>query len=708
MRFCAFLSIMVALFVLAGCETSPTGPQVYENVSVDDVRGVWIMVQESTRRQTGEGTYDETYDYTQSNSRMIIDIAYSDLTMYIRSGDQVINESFPIPSGDSFENVISDIFSEENVTVKTSLRDGDLLIAMIMSENESGESYDVTLTMTFSSYSGEVPPPHWQLLSQPQDPVDLSASSYLSGNLSPKQADWYSFEAEEGITYTITTTGYVDTYLRLYNPDDEMIASNDDGDADNNAFISWTCNESGTYTFSVRGYNDSEQGPYVIYLGEEASIDLEQPSDPTVLSANSSSSGHLVVGGAVWYEIEAQEGNTYSIYTTSSMDTYLRLYDSSGDMITYNDDGGTNGNAHIDWNCFETGTYYVSVREYGDNSGGEYEISMSEAVWVNLEEPTDPTVLELNSNTTGELPLNGVVWYEIDAEANSAYAIYTEGSTDTYIRLYQAAGNEYELIAEDDDDGVDYNAALTWQCTESGSYYVSVRGVNDNEEGPFSIFLEEPALAEDLEIPSDLITLVVNSSVTGSIAAGGASWYTFDASSGVTYTMTTSGSMDTYLRLYENGETGLVLIEYNDDGGYSTNSEIVWTCSASDTYYLSVREYGDNEPGSFGLSLTSSSAKRVSEGYDTQKEMQKASAHAKLQVETGSVPATSPKTRISLGKIGSLRSEGFFGKHVRQNSLPKTINQSPSLSKMAKKQKAIKLLPNRGIPRKKDTITKKK
>jgi hypothetical protein len=76
----------------------------------------------------------------------------------------------------------------------------------------------------------------------------------------------------------------------------------------------------------------------------------------------------------------------------------------------------------------------------------------------------------------------------------------------------------------------------------------------------------------------------------------------FIADSGTTYTMQTTGTLDTYMYLYD--RDGLTLITFNDDiGGGNLNSRIIWTCTASGTYYVKVRGFSLAQLGNYSVSV---------------------------------------------------------------------------------------------------------
>jgi hypothetical protein len=86
-----------------------------------------------------------------------------------------------------------------------------------------------------------------------------------SHNLTYRDTDCVKFTADSGTTYTMQTSGALDTYMYLYDRDGvTIIAQNDDSGVNFNALITWTCTVSGTYYIKVRGFSLAELGNYTI------------------------------------------------------------------------------------------------------------------------------------------------------------------------------------------------------------------------------------------------------------------------------------------------------------------------------------------------------------------------------------------------------------------------------------------------------------
>ena len=94
--------------------------------------------------------------------------------------------------------------------------------------------------------------------------------------------------------------------------------------------------------------------------------------DATTMAANGSQSGRIDEAGDVdWFRVGATESGTLTAYTTGSLDTVGRLYDSAGSQLTSNDDGGQGRNFRIEREV-NAGTYFVSVEAWDENAIGSY------------------------------------------------------------------------------------------------------------------------------------------------------------------------------------------------------------------------------------------------------------------------------------------------------------------------------------------------
>ena len=104
-----------------------------------------------------------------------------------------------------------------------------------------------------------------------------------------------------------------------------------------------------------------------------------------VMSAGDTFTGSITAAGdSDWIRISLSAGQNYHFATgaggaTPLPDTILELRDISGNIVASNDDDGGSLYSTINFVASQNGTYYLSVRGYGDNTGG-YSLQAAQVV----------------------------------------------------------------------------------------------------------------------------------------------------------------------------------------------------------------------------------------------------------------------------------------------------------------------------------------
>ncbi len=122
-----------------------------------------------------------------------------------------------------------------------------------------------------------------------------------------------------------------------------------------------------------------------------SAADSESPGSDTVpgstgtsssLSSGSYVRGYVNTGGDQdWYAISLVAGHTYTFAesgfgTGALSDAYLRLFNSSGTQIAFDDDSGPLGNSLLTFTASTSGTYYISAGGYSTITG-QYLLTMN-------------------------------------------------------------------------------------------------------------------------------------------------------------------------------------------------------------------------------------------------------------------------------------------------------------------------------------------
>jgi hypothetical protein len=86
----------------------------------------------------------------------------------------------------------------------------------------------------------------------------------------------------------------------------------------------------------------------------------------------------LTAGSTKYYKFVPNLAGNAVISTTGSYDTYLFLCDENMNIITTDDDSGTDNNAYIRRGLKNNKTYYIGVRFYGASTSGTFTLNISE------------------------------------------------------------------------------------------------------------------------------------------------------------------------------------------------------------------------------------------------------------------------------------------------------------------------------------------
>lgn len=230
-----------------------------------------------------------------------------------------------------------------------------------------------------------------------------------------------------------------------------------------------------------------------------ASLTLPK-TDPTpfadTVPGDTSSTAAISVGGSVavtidtagdhdWYRISLTAGQSY-VFTTqaiagSNPDTFLRVRDSAGASLAFDDDGGDNTYSLVAFTATTTGTYFLDAGTYNDVGTGSYRLL---AIAV---PPTGADSVLGSTATTATLTVGGGIagnietandrdWYAITLTAGETYIFRTggvvaDGTVDTLLTLRDAAGTQ---LATNDDAGQGRYSAIRFTVATTGTYYLDV------------------------------------------------------------------------------------------------------------------------------------------------------------------------------------------------------------------------------------------
>ena len=209
----------------------------------------------------------------------------------------------------------------------------------------------------------------------------------------------------------------------------------------------------------------------------------------TALSSARPARGDLETeGDADYFSFRADRGVRYVIEARllSHLDTVMELMDSSGYQIEFDDDGGSDGGARIEWTAPDGGTYYVAVMSYDLTGTGTYELRLGDprerfrsASRISPGTSMEGRLLDGSNEDYFSFRADRGVYYDIEAHLLT--------HPDTVMRLLDSDGHE---IASDDDGGAGGGSRIRWEANEDGTYYIVVSAFDSDYTGSYRLTLE--------------------------------------------------------------------------------------------------------------------------------------------------------------------------------------------------------------------------
>ena len=209
--------------------------------------------------------------------------------------------------------------------------------------------------------------------------------------------DWIKVELVAGQTYDIRleyagSDGTIDTMLRIYDSAGEQVAYNDDIDVDAveySSMVEFSPETGGAYYISAGQIVASliaYPGSYLITVSDD---DDNHSGTPWAVSVGGRFNGSLDDKfDEDWIRVELVEGTSYGITLSGigpdvEMDTVLRIYDSVGEQVAFNDDADSAAgrvNSVVTFAPAATGVYYISAGAYRGNPtqdhSGRYQVAV--------------------------------------------------------------------------------------------------------------------------------------------------------------------------------------------------------------------------------------------------------------------------------------------------------------------------------------------
>ncbi|MEZ6022778.1 MAG: PPC domain-containing protein [Hyphomonadaceae bacterium] len=404
----------------------------------------------------------------------------------------------------------------------------------------------------------------------------------------------------------------------MLDADGAELGVNDDSDGSLNSRLDFVPQSAGDVFVEAGGYASAQTGVYTLSVTAEA-----LPEDNIAAATNTR--GRINLGqsldGALdfpgdrdWYRIRLTEGQSYRFTMISAGDaplddTLVKIYNSRGEELAMDDDGGEGFNSYLEFTAPSTGNYFVEARGFNDQATGSYTLAAHDGD-IPADSSTDATLAASGDFREGVLsPAGDRDWYRVDLEEGQAFRLAlnsAEGAPDAladpYVVLYGPDGAE---LARDDDGGEGLNSWLEFQATASGPHYIEVRGFVEDAQGRYQLTLIPGEIGDSAEGAEYLTPNGQGrASVIGQV--GDVDWFVIETIEARPYriyldAVDPNPLDDPMLTLYnEQGEQILM----DDDGGTGLNSRIEYASPTGGPIFAVVSSYAGAGSGSYFIRLT--------------------------------------------------------------------------------------------------------
>jgi hypothetical protein len=315
--------------------------------------------------------------------------------------------------------------------------------------------------------------------------------------------DRWTFAGAAGDVITLVmnaTNGTLDTYLKLLNPSGTQVTGDDDGGEGTNSLINaYSLSANGTYTIVATRYsgsNGSSSGEYSLSLSKQATV-----SGAT--GGGSISYDQTVSGSITNTDYEDRwtfSGTTGDVITiamnasNTTLDTFLRLLNPSGNPATSDDDTGEGNNSLISaYSLPANGTYTIVAMRYNGSSGsgyGDYRLVLSRNGTTNI--GAGSSTLSYGQTISGSITNTDSEdrWTFSGAAGDLVTINMTSGTVDSFLKLLGPAGAQLD---DDDDGGGGQNSMIGLYLLPANGTYTIVatryQGSSGSSTGDYQLSL---------------------------------------------------------------------------------------------------------------------------------------------------------------------------------------------------------------------------
>ncbi len=400
---------------------------------------------------------------------------------------------------------------------------------------------------------------------------------------------WFSFTPEEFADYSFSSEGAENAYLKLYASNRATLLDSCSYKSGSDFKIKYALAKGTTY-YLCTGFQSGDEDSQKLTGTLNISVTKQEISNVTALKLSETQAGSIKESWDVaWMSYTPEVTGTYLFSSQDAAgDTVGMLYDSNGEQLDQNDNGGDGTNFLISYRLEAGTTYFYRIRMKSSSYG-------SFSVILKLSEAETIPTLTAGSYTYPSISGEGQKqWYQYTAEESGWYEFeigFLYGYSGTLQGTVYDEDMKTALVSGESD--------MRFMLSQGKTYYFMIK-ILEGSSVKLSARLRK---IDDLMIG----TLTEDQYETVDLPKGSeGQWFSFIPQETGTYRFFSAETdTDSYAELFAENMGTLLASDDNSGGGYSC--KITYKLTAGETYYFRTRmKYKDISAGTFSVCISRS------------------------------------------------------------------------------------------------------